>query len=204
MKKLFLLIFSQIISFNSFSQQNKNTLKQTINRYPELEVVINHYKKKADKEKLQAAYFLITNIGNKGTYTNELVDSKGISVGYNISNFKDETAEKKWLDSVTAVRGKLHEKESFLPDLKNSTAPFLINNIDRAFEVRQKSPFCKDLTDAEFYEYILPYRVSTEKLEFWRDQVLNDFSQAQKDFITTLTFHPDYNIYIVHSLKDDD
>ena len=90
---------------------------------------------------------------------------------------------KKWLDSVTAVRGKLHEKESFLPDLKNSTAPFLINNIDRAFEVRQKSPFCKDLTDAEFYEYILPYRVSTEKLEFWRDQVLNDFSQAQKDSI---------------------
>ncbi|HJR99928.1 MAG TPA: transglutaminase domain-containing protein [Flavobacterium sp.] len=183
MKKITLLLYVFCICSNIYSQQIKKNVKKTITEYPELEAVIKHYKKNGNKEKLQAAYFLIANIGNKGTYTNDLVDSKGISVGYDISNFKDETAEKKWLDSVTAVRGKLHEKETFLPDLKNSTAPFLINNIDRAFEVRQKSPFCKDLTDAEFYEYILPYRVGTEKLEYWRDQVLNDFSASQKDSI---------------------
>ena len=148
MKKLSLLIFSLIISLNIHSQQNKKTLTKIIKNHPQLEAVIQHYKNKTDKEKLQAAYFLITNIGNKGTYTNDLVDNKETSVGYNISNFKNEAAEKKWLDSVTAVKGKLHEKENFLPDFKNISAQFLINNIDRAFEVRQKSPFCKDLSDA--------------------------------------------------------
>lgn len=183
MEKLTLFLFTLIMGFSSYSQQNKKTFKKTIKNHFELETVINHYKKKADKEKLQAAYFLITNMGNKGTYSNDLVDSKGNSVGFNISNFKNEATEKKWLDSVAVIKGKLHEKEVFLPDLKNITAQFLINNIDRAFEVKQKSPFCKDLTVPEFYEYILPYRVGTEKLEFWRDEILNYFSQAQKDSI---------------------
>ncbi|PXY41631.1 hypothetical protein DMB65_06685 [Flavobacterium cheongpyeongense] len=182
---IFLLIF--FISPNCFCQQNKNTLKQTIKNYPELEAVIKHYKKKDDNEKLKAVNFLIANIGTKGSFIYDLVDNNEKSVGYNISNFKDEMDEKKWLDSITAVRGKLHEKETFLPDSKYITAQFLINNIDKAFEVREKSPFCKDLTDAEFYEYILPYRVSTEKLENWSDQVLNDLSQAQKDSVYSFT-----------------
>jgi hypothetical protein len=185
MKNLILILV--LMGWNSYSQQNKNTLKKTNKNHPELQIVIQHYKKEGDKEKLQAAYFLIANMGNKGTYTNDLLDSKGISVGFNISNFENEAAEKKWLDSVTAVRGKLHEKETFLPDSKHITSQFLIDNIDNAFEVRQKSPFCKDLTDAEFYEYILPYRVGTEKLEFWRDEILNDFSTAQKDSIYSFT-----------------
>nr|WP_281310764.1 transglutaminase-like domain-containing protein [Flavobacterium flavigenum] len=91
--------------------------------------------------------------------------------------------EKKGLDSVADVRGKLYKKESFLPDLKNITAQFLIDNIDKAFEIREKSPFCKNLSDADFYEYILPYRVSTEKLENWRTLVLNNFTKAQLDSI---------------------
>ncbi|MFB9107043.1 transglutaminase domain-containing protein [Flavobacterium gyeonganense] len=149
----------------------------------ELEKVIKHFKKKGDDQKLKSAYFLISNMKNKGTYINDLVDSHGISVGFNISNFKNENEEKKWLDSVTSIRGKLHEYENFLPDVKNISAQFLINNIDRAFEVKQKSPFCKGISDADFYEYILPYRVNTEKLEFWRDSVLNDFSKEQIDSI---------------------
>lgn len=171
------------MGWNSHSQPNKNTLKQALKNSPQLEAVINHYKKEGNQEKLRAAYFLIANMKGKGTYSNDLVDSKGISVDFNISNFKDEATEKKWLDSVTAVRGKLNEKEVFLLDSKNITAEFLINNIDKAFEVKQKSPFCKDLSDADFYEYILPYRVGTEKLESWRNTVLNDFSKAQKDSI---------------------
>lgn len=175
------------MGWNSYSQQNKNALKEAIKNQPELEAVINHYKKEGNQDKLRAASFLIINMGNKGTYSNDLVDSKGVSVGFNISNFKDETTEKQWLDSVTAIRGKLSEKEVFLPDSKHITAQFLIDNIDRAFEARQKSPFCKDLPEADFYEYILPYRVNTEKLESWRNTVLNDFSKAQKDSIYSFT-----------------
>ncbi len=183
MKTLILFLSILLMGWNSYSQQNKNALKEAIKNQPELEAIINHYKKEGNQDKLRAASFLIANMSNKGTYSNDLVDNKGVSVGFNISNFKDEATEKKWLDSVTTSRGKLHEKETFLPDSKYITAQFLIDNIDRAFEVRQKSPFCKDLSEADFQEYILPYRVNTEKLEPWRNTVLNDFSKVQIDSI---------------------
>lgn len=181
MKKL--ILFLLFMGWNSYAQTNKNALKNAIKKHPQLESVVSHYKKEGNKDKLKAAYFLIANMAGKGTYTSDLVDGKGISVGFISSNFKDEATEKKWLDSVASVKGKLHEKETFLPDLEYITAQFLINNIDKAFEAKQKSLFCKNLSEADFYEYILPYRVNTEKLELWREAVLNDFSKAQKDSI---------------------
>jgi hypothetical protein len=187
MKKIILFLSIFLMGWNSYSQQNKNALKEAIKNQPELEAIINHYKKEGNQDKLRAASFLIDNMNGKGTYSNDLVDSKGVSVGFNISNFKDEATEKKWLDSVTAVRGKLQEKEVFLPDTKQITSQFLIDNIDRAFEARQKSPFCKNLSYADFQEYILPYRVNTEKLESWRNTVLNDYSKAQIDSIYSFT-----------------
>lgn len=181
---LFLFLFG-IYSYSS--AQIKNSLDKAGKNAIELETVIKHYKKKGDNEKLKAAYFLIANMGKKGTYINDLVDNQGVSVGFNISNFKNENEEKKWLDSVTAIRGNLHEYEKFLPDLNHINAQFLINNIDRAFEVKQKSPFCKQISESDFYEYILPYRVDREKLEFWRDSILNEFSKEQKDSIYSFT-----------------
>lgn len=187
MRNIIVLLSILLVSWNNHSQQNKNALKQALKDSPQLEAIINHYKKQGNQDKLKAAYFLIANMNGKGTYINDLADSKRISVGFNISNFKDEASEKKWLDSVTAVRGKLQEKESFLPDSKYITSQFLIDNIDRAFEAKEKSPFCKGLSEADFYEYILPYRVSTEKLESWRNTILNDFTPAQKDSIYSFT-----------------
>lgn len=187
MKNSILFLSILFIGWNSYSQLNKNTLKNIIKNNSQLETVINHYKKEGNKDKLRAAYFLIANMKGKGTYSNDLVDSKGIFVGFNISNFENEEKEKQWLDSVTRIRGKLTEKEVFLPDSKCITSQFLIDNIDRAFEARQKSPFCKDLSEADFYEYILPYRVGTEKLESWRNNVLSDFSKAQIDSIYNFT-----------------
>lgn len=183
---LILLLFI-VRSYDHSFAQIKNSLGKAGNNVQELETVIRHYKKQGDNEKLNAAYFLIANMEKKGTYVHDLVDSQDISVGFNISNFKNENEEKKWLDSVTKIRGKLHDYENFLPDVKHIKAQFLINNIDRAFEVKQKSPFCKGISDTDFYEYILPYRVDREKLEFWRDSVLNEFSKEQKDSIYSFT-----------------
>lgn len=187
MKKNILFLSLLFIGWNNYPQQNKKALKQVIENHSQLEEVVSHYKKEGNQDKLRAVYFLIANMNGKGTYRNDLVDSKGISVGFNISNFENEEKEKQWLDSVTIVKGKLIEKETFLPDSKYITSQFLIDNIDRAFEARQKSPFCKDLSEADFYEYILPYRVNTEKLELWRSQILNDFSKVQRDSIYNFT-----------------
>ena len=183
--KYFFIIF--YLGFNCYSQIDKSAVVKAIKDKPELMSVVNHYKKKGNQDKLQAALFLIANIGNKGTVLIDWVDSKGAIVNYNISNFKDETSQKKWLDSIAKTRGKLQERETFLPDSKHISAQFLIENIDSAFDVKEKSPFCRNISDADFYEYILPYRVSNERLESWRKEILDDFSQEQKDSIYSFT-----------------
>jgi hypothetical protein len=184
-----LIVFFTIFSFgsNCFAQIDKDVINKAIKNQPELAAVINHYKKEGNQDKLQAAYFLIGNIDKKGTALIDLVDGQGVPVDFNISNFKDEGTQKKWLDSVVKVRGKLQEKIVFIADSKYITSQFLIENIDGAFDVKQKSPFCRDLSNEDFYEYILPYRVDTEKLESWRKAIVNDFSQMQKDSIYNFT-----------------
>lgn len=44
----------------------------------------------------------------------------------------------------------------------------MIDNIDLAVETWKKYPWCRHLTEDEFCEQLLPYRVKTEPLENWR------------------------------------
>jgi hypothetical protein len=181
----FLILYFHI--FNCYSQINKSEVVKVMKNNSELQTVVNYYKKEGNQDKLRAAYFLISNIETKGTILTDWFDSEGVSIDYNISNFKDETDQQKWIDSVAVIKGKLKETETFIPDSKQITARYLIENIEYAFEVKEKSPFCKGISDIDFYEYILPYRVSTERLESWRKTILNDFSQTQKDSIYNFT-----------------
>lgn len=151
----------------------------------QLEAVIGHYQN--DDAKLNAAYFLIGNMEEKGTLVHEWIDGNGQLVNFNMTDFSFEEDEIKWLDSVKALRGPLKEREIFFSDLEYINSKFLINNIDRAFQVKENSPFCKGISDTDFYEYILPYRVDYEKLEFWRDIILNSLTKEQKDSIYTFT-----------------
>ncbi|MCD8184637.1 MAG: hypothetical protein LUE99_17955 [Bacteroides sp.] len=53
-------------------------------------------------------------------------------------------------------------------DLTHITAPYLIENIDMAFEVWRKYPWCKHLSFDKFCRSILPYRTKQEPLDAWR------------------------------------
>lgn len=186
MKIQLLLFLIWFVACCRYPREVTTSLKLAGDNRQQLEKVIKHYKKNSENEKLRAACFLIANMKDKGTYVNELVDNDGNPVGFNISNFKNEAEEYAWLDSVKATRGNLYNHEEFLPDLEYITAEFLINNIDKAFEVKRNSPFCKGISDADFFEYILPYRVSYEKPEYWRDYVLIEFAEL-KDILYRFT-----------------
>ena len=64
--------------------------------------------------------------------------------------------------------GIVQEKEIITPDLFAIRTDFLIENIDLAFEVWKKYPWCSHLTEQEFCRLILPYRMKNEPLEDWR------------------------------------
>lgn len=70
--------------------------------------------------------------------------------------------------AAITYEGIVQEKEVITPDLQAIRADFLIENIDLAFEVWKKYPWCNHLTEDEFCRMILPHRIKNEPLEDWR------------------------------------
>ncbi len=175
----FILALFLLCACNRYPDGVLTSLELAGDNRGQLEEVIRHYRKTGEREKLKAAYFLIANMKDKGTYYNDLVDAAGKSIGFKISDFNTTKEQNEWLDSVKTVRGSLHTYEDFEPDLNHITSIFLINNIDKAFAVREESPFCRGISDADFYEYILPYRVGYERLEDWRGAILTELKDLK-------------------------
>ncbi len=57
------------------------------------------------------------------------------------------------------------------PDLEQVKADYLIHQIDQAFRLWTNSPWLEDLTFDDFLEYLLPYRIGNESLDYWRDSI---------------------------------
>lgn len=55
---------------------------------------------------------------------------------------------------------------------------YLVRNIEWAFKVWREQPWGKNISFAQFCEYILPYRVGNEKLEPWREKLYYEFMPA--------------------------
>ena len=72
-------------------------------------------------------------------------------------------------------RGKWRENRKVEADLQVISSDFLIENIDLAFEVWKKYPWCRHLSEAEFFKKVLPYRLKNEPLEDWRSYYYNKY-----------------------------
>jgi hypothetical protein len=68
-------------------------------------------------------------------------------------------------------------------DVTDITAAYLINNIELAFKVWHETSWGKDIPFDVFCEEILPYRVSTEPLENWREKALASFADIYRSFM---------------------
>ena len=134
----------------------------------ELERVLDHYA--GDSLRLEAARFLIANMPGHYSYAD-----------LDLTNSYYDTIDV-WLDRMVSynvyqkeyVINSLHRDMKFAdlpvrPDVEVIKADFLIDNIDRAFEQWEVSPWCSHLSFDEFCEYILPYKShELEELDTWR------------------------------------
>lgn len=149
----------------------------------ELEQVLKHYSQ--DKLKYQAASFLIKNMKDYywAEYTNgenyiRTVDSLCQITDFVITDFMAD------IDSINNRLNKeikkhpLHKKY----DLKYMTANELIRHIDLCFEVWQY-PWARNVSFADFCEYILPYRIGHEKFEDWIGLYRNEMKISIDQFI---------------------
>lgn len=145
----------------------------------ELEKVINHYKDINDKEKLEAAYFLIKNMEGQCYVKAKLVDTTGTKVKFNVLDYPDYNKMVEAWDSIENKIGKIdYTKDTIIYDIYNLKADYLIENIDLAFQAWKK-PWAKQLSFNEFCEYILPYRASNEPIENWRKQLFDRYSWVE-------------------------
>jgi hypothetical protein len=143
----------------------------------ELSQVLAHYSRNpSDSLKYRAACFLIENMPGRFSggdrpaeaYRDLFKQLHLLSDGGRI------LIEKEIVDSLINVF-QLNSPPERLPDTHNITAACLINNIERAFEVRTSTPWGKDVPFDVFCEEILPYRIGMETLENWRDIILEQY-----------------------------
>ena len=135
----------------------------------ELERVLCHYSK--EKEKTDAAQWLIKNMPAHFSYANSAkVDSTKAFLA------DIYTGKKVSKDRIARFRDSDYENLSKIYDSNVITADFLIDNIEKAFEARDKRPWNKNLPFEDFCEFLLPYRAGTEPLEYWRDVFCDRYS----------------------------
>lgn len=84
-------------------------------------------------------------------------------------------------DKINHLYKQLHIKKAtqtlhLRPDLTFIKASYLISNIDQAFDAWRSYPWSRHVSFKEFCNYILPYNVYTEPLEYWRKRIRKRFS----------------------------
>lgn len=176
MKSLILSILLSIVLFSCGRHEDRQldvALEMAGNNRSELERVISHYSDNPQKQ--EAAQWLIANMPGHSVMWSEGAQMFADSVMHR--ELSQQRADELW-DSLRSVAG----AERRLKDVETLKADFLIENIDRAFETWENSPWKDEVDFNQFKMYILPYRVSGELLRpGWRDSLINAYGLLVKD-----------------------
>jgi hypothetical protein len=152
---------------------------------PELEKVLDHYRKKGDGENLEAAQFLLANMEGHGYIVTSFCDKDKNDVEFDATDYKSFQEAQEAMDALERKHGELQpRRKRFDKDLETITADLLIENIDLAFKAWHEKPWAKDLSPEAFREHILPYRGSNEPTNSTRPECLEryaDLSKRMKD-----------------------
>lgn len=143
----------------------------------ELEKVLEYYsREKEDALKYRAACFLIANMPGKYSGINRPVEvyEPLFNEWKNIENIDFIGGKAEKFDSLM-TKYRLKFKQGVFQDIHHIPAGYLIDNIERAFEVWTCQPWGKDVDFDAFCEDILPYRISSEPLENWRGKILEQY-----------------------------
>ena len=82
-------------------------------------------------------------------------------------------------------------------DVKYIKADFLIHQIELAFNQWQTRPWNEGVDFENFKEYLLPYRVENEPLDYWRDSI----SPLQKNLETYSTYYDNFSSFDLSNRK---
>lgn len=151
----------------------------------ELGEALGHYSAPGDSLRAAAMHFLVANMAGKGTVAGPAVDEFYA-----------------FIDSVYTIRQPEYDIPAIYAEFRSGaryadaplekrldaamlTASYLTDNVDRAMALRGK-PWNSHLSFAEFFEYVLPYRVGSEEAQPWREVYAARFLPLVADTATAL------------------
>lgn len=164
------------------------TLEQAGNQASELRKALGYYSQEKDSLKRKAMFFLVGNMyAHYCSYNEKLEQIKQVFLiadtlqtqRTNISNYFDIDSFNHLVDSIKKKERFPSQKEFCKKwDSQIVTANFLIQNIEFAFLAWSTMPWSKSVDFEMFCEYILPYRLDVEKLEYWRPEFFQRYTHA--------------------------
>lgn len=169
-------ILSLIILLGGISSCTQTPLEEALqaagDNRGELEFVLHHYRN--DSLKLRAAEFLIENMPYHYGYEGKELEKYYRYFERFSMSWRGPTHVR---DSLIAADGYfLFDSLKVAEDITHVDAVYLIRNIDFAFKVWQEQPWGKHIKFEDFLEYILPYRIGTEQLIEWREEIYNRYN----------------------------
>ncbi|MDE5961168.1 MAG: transglutaminase-like domain-containing protein, partial [Duncaniella sp.] len=164
-----ILLLALVSSCTSqLDEQLAYALELSKDNRPELEKVIGHYT--GCPQKQEAARWLIANMPGHSTMWSESVQAFADSVMR--QRLPQERGNQLW-DSLQKISAPPHRQR----DIETLSAEFLIDNIDRAFDVWNGSPWRDEVDFDLFKKFVLPYRADNELLRIgWRDSLIKTYA----------------------------
>ena len=187
-----------LCSLNFYAQYPaavEQNLKKAGSNRKELEKAIIHCKQTGDTLKLNAIYFLIENMDIHYSSDYYWENKNNQKIIYNELDYSDFDQAARAFEDIKLQNQGLQPKSIIYKDLETIKGDFLIENIEKSFEVWKKSTH-KNISFKTFCEYILPYRISIEPIQSWRKLYTSKFSWINEKiksigFINTLPFVKD-------------
>jgi len=159
-----------------------------INRTEYLKAIVE-FQNPEDSLKQKALYYLISNISSHYYAHCNIIDSSGKVYNIDFQKYSDSsyTLIYNYLKLAYKKSGRLKvENDKFLMDINNINHNLLINSVSDGFKT-WKSGYYKGnkYSFNTFCEYILPYRVSNEPMEDYREFFNNLYGNEIKNYTTT-------------------
>lgn len=153
-------------------------LQQAGNNRVELEKVLNSYKaNEADSLKYKAACFLIENMPYYTYYKGKLLDQYLTYYSLLKEAQRKRITPQIIADSIISMYGAFNlDSLEYHKDIETVDSTYLCDNIEWSFKVWEEQPWGKNVSFADFCEYILPHRIGDETLADWRKEIYQEFN----------------------------
>lgn len=176
-----ILVSCGTISKTQEEKKLQQALEMAGSNRSELEKVLAHYADNPDR--LEAARWLISNM--------PLHHSK---IGSELEKYRryyeiaaDQTLDPQIIkDSLDSIYGAPDlTRLNIVYDIETLDSAYLVQNIDAAFEARERWPWGRNVRWEDFLEFVLPYRLGDEPLTDWRKPIMDEYG-ALIDSIASL------------------